>query len=31
MEECTTAVEGRMKERFETVIPSFAVEKLSII
>ena len=30
-EECTTAVEGRMKERFETVIPSFAVEKLSII
>ena len=31
MEECTTAVEGRMKEHFEVIIPAFAVEKLSII
>ncbi len=31
MEECTTAVEGRIKEHFEVIIPSFAIEKLSII
>ena len=31
MEECTTAVEGRMREHFEVIIPAYALEKLSII
>ncbi|MBQ7584116.1 MAG: adaptor protein MecA [Lachnospiraceae bacterium] len=31
MEECTTAVEGRLMERFEVIIPSYAMEKLAII
>ncbi|MBQ9360067.1 MAG: adaptor protein MecA [Lachnospiraceae bacterium] len=31
MEECTTAVEGRIKEHFEVIVPDFAMEKLSII
>lgn len=31
MEECTTAVEGRIKEHFEVIIPAYALEKLSII
>ena len=31
MEECTTAIEGRIKEHFEIIIPAYAIEKLSII
>lgn len=31
MEECTTAVEGRIKEHFEVIVPGFALEKLSLI
>ncbi len=31
MEECTTAVEGRIREHFEVIIPAYAVEKLSVI
>lgn len=31
MEECTTAVEGRIKEHYEVIVKSFALEKLSIL
>ena len=31
MEECTTAIEGRIKEHFEPLLPSYALQKLSII
>ncbi|MCR5774509.1 MAG: adaptor protein MecA [Lachnospiraceae bacterium] len=31
MEECSTAVEGRIKEHFEVIVPTYALEKLSII
>ena len=31
MEECTSAVEGRIREHFEIIVKSYALEKLSII
>ncbi len=31
MEECTAAVEGRIKEHYEVLLPSYALQKLSII
>ena len=31
MEECTTAVEGRIKEHYEMILQSYALEKLAII
>ncbi|MCR5746615.1 MAG: adaptor protein MecA [Lachnospiraceae bacterium] len=31
MEECTSAVEGRIKEYFEPIVASYALEKLAII
>ena len=31
MEECSTAIEGRIKEHFDVIIESYAMEKLAII
>lgn len=31
MEECNTAIEGRIREHFEVIVASFALEKLAII